>query len=81
MMAIKGGTFCESAHDAFYLIMRTKAAYALTESAASLVTHFGKLLVTVVCTICGYLMITNISYFSLDMFSPVAPTIVPSSSI
>ena len=30
MMAIKGGTFCSSAHDAFYLIMRTKSAYALT---------------------------------------------------
>lgn len=75
-MAIKGGGFCESAHDAFYLIMRTKAAYAITESASSLVTHFGKLVITVICTLCGFLMITNISYFADQLYSPVAPTIV-----
>lgn len=76
MMAIKGGGFCESAHDAFYLIMRTKAAYALTESASSLVTHFGKLVITVLCTFFGYLMVTEISYFSSQLYNPVTPTIV-----
>jgi len=37
---------------------------------------FGKLLITIICTISGYLMITQISYFSDNIYSPFMPTLV-----
>lgn len=75
-MAITGSSFCTAAHEAFYLILRSTAAYAITHGVGHLIMFFGKLLVTIVCTLCGYFMITKISHFSEDMFNPVMPTIV-----
>lgn len=37
---------------------------------------FGKLLITIACTMSGYLMITQISYFSENIYSPFMPTLV-----
>ena len=76
MMAITGEGFCGSAHQAFYLIMRSTAEYAISHGVGHLIMFFGKLLIASVCTICGYLMITQISYFSEQLFTPVMPTIV-----
>lgn len=76
MMAIKGEGFCSSAHDAFYLIMRTKATYAIADSTCWLVIHFGKLLITIGCTVIGYVMIVNIDHFENQLYNPVAPTLV-----
>lgn len=37
---------------------------------------FGKLFIALLCTFSGYLMITNIETFSLNIYSPFVPTIV-----
>jgi hypothetical protein len=76
MMAISGSGFCSSAHEAFYLILRSSAAYAISHGIGHILMYFGKLLITSLCTFAGYMMITQISYFSTDIFSPVMPTIV-----
>lgn len=76
MMAITGSGFCSAAHEAFYLILRSSAAYAVSHGVGHLLMFFGRLLITAVCTFVGYIMITQIDYFSTDIFSPVMPTIV-----
>lgn len=76
MMAITGEGFCTSAHQAFYLIFRSSTEYVISHGVGHLIMFFGKLLIAVACTICGYLMITHINYFSVQLFSPVMPTIV-----
>lgn len=76
MMAITGEGFCTSAHQAFYLIVRSSAEYAISHGVGHLIMFFGKLLITVLCTFCGYLMITQIDFFASQIFSPVMPTIV-----
>jgi hypothetical protein len=60
MMAITGSGFCSSAHEAFYLILRSTAAYAISHGVGHLLMFFGKLLITSLCTFTGYLMITKI---------------------
>ena len=37
---------------------------------------FGKLFISAICTFAGYLMITEIDYFSEQIFNPIMPTIV-----
>jgi choline transporter-like protein 2/4/5 len=76
MMAITGEGFCTSAHQAFYLILRSSAQYAITHGVGHLIMFFGKLLITITCTFCGYLLITNIEAFSENIFSPFMPTLV-----
>ncbi len=63
-MAITGEGFCTSAHQAFYLMVRSAAEYAITHGLGSLIMFFGKVLISVVCTFTGYLMVTQINYFS-----------------
>ena len=75
-MAITGEGFCTSAHQAFYLILRSSAEYAITHGVGHLIMFFGKLLIATLCTLAGYFMITQISYFSSQLFTPVFPTIV-----
>lgn len=64
MMAITGSGFCSAAHEAFYLILRSAAAYAITHGVGHLLMFFGKLLITALCTFIGYIMITQIEQFS-----------------
>jgi hypothetical protein len=76
MMAITGSGFCTAAHEAFYLILRSAAAYAISHGIGHILMFFGKLLITSICTFIGYIMITQITHFSQAIFNPVMPTIV-----
>lgn len=58
------------------MILRSSAAYAISHGVGHLLMFFGKLLITCVCTFVGYIMITQISYFSSEIFTPIMPTIV-----
>lgn len=63
-MAITGNGFCTSAHDAFYLILRSSTQYAITHGVGHLIMFFGKLLITVICTFGGYILVTSIDIYS-----------------
>jgi hypothetical protein len=76
MMAISGDGFCSAAHEAFYLVLRTSQVYVVSHGIGYLIMFFGKLLVCALCTFIGYLMVTQIEYFSEEVFNPVMPTIV-----
>jgi hypothetical protein len=76
MMAITGEGFCSSAHQAFYLIFRSSREYSITHGVGSLIMFFGKLLVSLSCTACGYLIITSTDYFSTNIYSAFMPTVV-----
>ena len=75
-MAITGEGFCTAAHEAFYLIVRSSAEFAISHGVGHLIMFFGKLLITASCTFIGYIMITQIEYFSEQIFTPVMPTLV-----
>lgn len=60
MMAISGEGFCSSAHQAFYLAMRTSAEYAITHGVGHTMMFFGKLLVSVSVTFFAYLLATGL---------------------
>lgn len=60
MMAISGEGFCTSAHQAFYLAMRSAGEYAITQGVGHTLMFFGKLLVAVLVTIFAYLLSVNL---------------------
>ena len=64
MMAITGEGFCSSAHQAFYLVMRSSMEYAISHGVGHVIMFFGKLFISAVCTFSGYLLITEVDYFS-----------------
>ena len=76
-MAITGEGFCSSAHESFYLVLRSGIEYAISHGAGNVIMLFSKLLITAFCTLMGYLMITNIEFFSEQIFNPFMPTLVP----
>ena len=53
-MAISGDGFCTSAHQAFYLAMRSAGEYAITHGVGHTLMFFGKLLVSVLVTLLAY---------------------------
>ena len=76
MMAITGEGFCTSAHQGFYLVLRSTREYAITHGVGYLIMFFGKLFISMSCTIVGYMIIEHVQYFSEDIYSPFMPTIV-----
>lgn len=60
MMAISGEGFCSSAHQAFYLAMRSSGEYAITHGVGHTVMFFGKLLVSVAVSLVAYLLATEL---------------------
>ena len=59
-MAISGEGFCTSAHQAFYLALRSSAEYAITHGVGHTLMFFGKLLVSVVVTILTYILVNEL---------------------
>jgi choline transporter-like protein 2/4/5 len=63
MMAISGEGFCTSAHQAFYLALRTAGEYSITHGVGHVMMLFGKLLVSVGVTFFAYLLATGLIEF------------------
>jgi hypothetical protein len=63
MMAISGEGFCTSAHQAFYLALRTSGEYSITHGVGHVMMLFGKLLVSVCVTFFAYLLATGLIEF------------------
>lgn len=77
MMAITGEGFCTSAHQAFYLILRSTAEYSITHGVGHIIMFFGKLLVSLLCSFVGYIIITSADEYADAIYSPFMPTLVP----
>ena len=60
MMAISGEGFCSSAHQAFYLTLRSAGEYAITHGVGHTLMFFGKLLVSVLITIFAYTLAVHL---------------------
>lgn len=58
MIALSGKSFCASAHDAYYLIFRHKAAVAITDGIGEIFTSVSNLAIGVTATFIGFIMIT-----------------------
>jgi solute carrier family 44 (choline transporter-like protein), member 2/4/5 len=76
MMAISGEGFCSSAHQAFYLAMRSAGEYAITHGVGHTLMFFGKLLVSVLVTLFTYILAANLNDFKEDIYSPLTPAVV-----
>jgi len=75
-MALQGKSFCNSAHDGYYLIFRNPTMFSLVSGIGKIFIFFATLFIVFSSTILGYLMITKINNFSTILYSPVMPTIV-----
>jgi len=76
MMAISGEGFCTSAHQAFYLAMRSSSEYAITHGVGHTLMFFSKLLVSVIVTIFAYALVIGLDEFNDEVYSPLTPAIV-----
>ncbi|CAD8075354.1 unnamed protein product [Paramecium sonneborni] len=75
MVAMTGKSFCKSAHDAYYLIFRHKAAVAITDGIGEIFSTLSILSIGVTATFIGFIMITQIDHYSIMISSPVLPTV------
>lgn len=76
MMAISGEGFCTSAHQAFYLALRSSGTYAITHGVGHTVMFFGKLLIAVLVTILAYTLTIGLDEFQDAVYSPLTPAVV-----
>lgn len=75
MMAISGKSFCESASESFYLIVRSTAQFAISHGTTKIFILFGKMLICSICCVCGYIALTSIEYYKTNIYSPIFLTI------
>jgi len=60
MIAITGKNFCSSAQESFYLMLRSSAQFFISHGTTKLFINIGTALIITICTVIGYLFITNI---------------------
>ena len=68
--------FCPAALNAFLLILKNAATFALTEAAGTIIITLGKILISVLNTLLIFFILTNLSYLVDQINSPFAPAIV-----
>lgn len=76
MIALSGQGFCRSAYEAFYLIVRNAAQFAVTHLIGKIFCFFGACFITATSTAIGYYIITSAEPYKSHIFSPAFPTIV-----
>lgn len=70
-----GTSFCESARDAFSLILRNPVRFAVVSNIGDVFTLIGRLFLCFSTAMIGYLIMTKSGKYD-DISSPVAPTII-----
>lgn len=75
MVAITGRHFCASCREGFYLILRHPLKFGLVCVLGEVFVFLGKIFIALITTFCGYLVITNYSYYVEVLYSPVIPCI------
>lgn len=76
MIAITGNTFCTSAHEAFTLITRSAAQYAITHGTTKLFFNLGRIIIICVGCLIGYVLITEVQPYRSNIYSPVFLTVI-----
>lgn len=76
MIALSGQGFCRSAYEAFYLIVRNAAQFAVTHLIGKIFCFFGACFITATSTAIGYYIITSAEPYKSHIFSPAFPTIL-----
>lgn len=74
--ALHSTSFCVSAREAFYLILRNAGRFLTLGSIGHIFQLLGKGIISISSTYFGYLIITHNSKWSDEIHSPVFPTIV-----
>ena len=75
-MSITGKSFCTSAQESFYLMTRSAAQYAISHGTTKIFIFVAKTCIVSLSALSGYLLITEIEYFYLKVYSPVFITII-----
>ena len=75
-MAISGKNFCSSAKEAFYLMLRCTAQFAISSGTTKIFINIGKGFILTLCCVAGYISITSISPYREEIYSPVFLTII-----
>jgi len=71
-----GSSFCGSAKDAFSLILRNAARFAIVGGIGEIFIALGRVFICLLTALLGYLIITNSDRYSKDLISPWSSTIV-----
>lgn len=72
-IALKGDSFCTAAFEGFGLIIRNLGRFSMLALIGGIFSIIGTLFITILSCVIGYLIITNVDYFSKDLNSCVLP--------
>mmetsp|Transcript_14011 Transcript_14011/g.14033 ORF Transcript_14011/g.14033 Transcript_14011/m.14033 type:complete len:378 (+) Transcript_14011:797-1930(+) len=75
-VALQSTSFCKSAREAFFLILRNAGRFLTLGTIGGVFILLGKWTITICATFIGYMIITHASKWKDDIYSPVFPTIV-----
>ena len=75
-IAVRGKNFCVSAFEGFGLLIRNLGRFSTLILLGSFFSLFGTLFIAAASGFTGYFVITKINYFSQELDSPIAPTIL-----
>ena len=73
MVALTGKNFCLAAKEAFETIWANAMRFSLVQGIGGAFIIVGKFCITAVTVMIFYYIITDVSYFSKDLYSPVFP--------
>jgi len=75
-IALTGESFCTSAMAAFVLALKNLATFTITNGIGGLIFFLGKMTISMINTLIGYLLITNIESFKEDIDNPLPVLVV-----
>lgn len=75
-IALHSTSFCTSAAEAFYLILRNAGRFLTVGSIGHIFQMLGKGIISIISTYAGYMIITHADKWADQIHSPVFPTIV-----
>jgi hypothetical protein len=75
-IALHSTSFCTSAAEAFYLILRNAGRFLTVGSIGHIFQMLGKGIISIISTYAGYMIITHADKWADRIHSPVFPTIV-----
>lgn len=75
-VALHSTSFCTSAAEAFYLILRNAGRFLTVGSIGHVFQMLGKGIISIISTYAGYMIVTHASKWADQIHSPVFPTII-----
>jgi solute carrier family 44 (choline transporter-like protein), member 2/4/5 len=75
-VALNATSFCASARNAFFLILRNASRFLAVGSIGAVFMFLGKWVITLAASYIGYMLITRVSTWKDSIHSPIFPTVV-----